>query len=181
MKETIKKLFKEIKKESVIGAATVIILGILLLIGVESLICKVIGVMSLVLGAVFLLFYFVNIFRRIRIPSQLMLAVGTLTVGVIFYFQNSVIVNLLSLIFAVVLILDGAVKLDSAIDMLQRKTKGASIMVLLFALAALAVGFLILLGTISGMKTIGYILIADGIFDIVTIIVLSAKVRKTLK
>ena len=181
MKETIKKLFKEIKKESVIGAATVIILGILLLIGVESLICKVIGVMSLVLGAVFLLFYFVNIFRRTRIPSQLMLAVGTLTVGVIFYFQNSVIVNLLSLIFAVVLILDGAVKLDSAIDMLQRKTKGVSLMVLLFALAALAVGFMILLGTISGMKTIGYILIADGIFDIVTIIVLSAKVRKTLK
>lgn len=181
MKENIKKLFKEIKKETFIGAATVIILGILLLLGVESLVCKVIGVIALVLGAVFLLVYIVNLLRHTRVSSQLLYAIGMLTVGVIFYFQNSVVVSLLSLFFAVILILDGAVKLDTAIGLLSGRRKGVAIAVLIFALTALVVGFLILLNKISGIKTIGYILIADGVLDIITIIMLSIKMRKALK
>ena len=181
MKEKLKKLFKEIKAETFIGAATVIILGILLLLGVESLICKIIGVIAMVVGAIFLLVYFVNLARRLRVSTQLLTAIGMLTVGVIFYFQNNVIVSLLSLVFAVVLILDGAVKLDSAIGLLQGKHKLVSIFVLVFAITALVVGFLILLSKISGMKTIGYILICDGILDIITIIFISAKVRKALR
>ena len=157
------------------------VLGVLLLLGVENLICKIIGVISLVIGGLFLLIYCLNVVRHNRISSQLLYAIGTLTVGVIFYFQNQVIVSLLSLIFAVVLILDGAVKLDSAIHLFERKNKLVSLFVLLFALVALAVGFLILMSKISGMKTIGYILIADGILDIITILMVSAKVRKALR
>ena len=181
MKEKLKKLFREIKAETFIGAATVIILGILLLLGVETLICQIVGVVSLVIGAFFLLMYFINIFRHTRISSQLLYAIGTLTVGFIFYFQNQVIVNLLSLVFAVVLILDGAVKLDSAIHLFERKNKLVAFFILAFSIAALAVGFLILMGKISAMNIIGYILIWDGILDIITILMISAKVRKTLR
>lgn len=181
MKEKFKKLLSEIKTETFIGAATVIVLGILLLLGVESLLCKVVGVIALVIGAMIAVVYFINLSRRHRISSQLLYAIGALTLGVIFYFQSQVIVSILSLVFAVVLILDGAVKLDSAFHLFEKKHSLVAFFVLAFSLVALALGFLILLGKISGMKVIGYILICDGILDIITILLISAKFRHSIK
>ena len=181
MQKDVKKLFREIKKETFIGAAAVIILGILLLFGVESLLCKIIGVIGLVIGLVYLLAYFVNLASKKRVPSQLFFGMSLITMGCIFYFQSGIITQLLSLLFAAVLILDGTTKLDDAIVILPSRRKGLGLAILLFALAALVIGFLILFNTISGTRTIGWILVAEGVLDIITIILLSIKVKKAKK
>ena len=181
MKKEVKKIFGEIKKETFIGAAAVIVLGVLLLFGVETLLCEILGVIGLVIGIVYLLSYVVHYCTKKRIPAHLFFGMSFFTFGCIFYFQSGLITKLLSFLFAAVLILDGTTKLDDALALLPTKKNGMGLTILLFALAALALGFLILFDIISGPTTIGLILVLEGVLDIVTIILLSTKVKKSKK
>lgn len=170
-----KNLFKEVKKETAIAAISVIVLGILLLLGTFDILCTVLGVIFLVVGAAYLILYIVNLLRGTRASYQIMLAATLFIAGVIFFFKSGELEDIINLIVAALLVFDGATKLDDSFGILRGRRIVLGLLVLLFAAAALTLGVLILFSVVGGMNAIGWILIADGVLDLLTLLFLSFK------
>lgn len=175
--DTFKTLFREIGKETAVGAIFMILLGLLMLFGGVNLLFMVIGILLLALGAVYVISYFVNYIRRVKSSSSLVYGTLLLSLGLVFYFRGGNFVHLITLIFAIALIVDGAAKFDTSLSMI-RQSNNFGIFVLLFALAAIVVGILMIFDVIAGDKVIGTIILFDGIIDLLTLMILSIRVRK---
>ena len=168
MRSLVKKQLNEVQKNNLLSAFAVIVLGVLLLLGVQDVVCKIMGIIALVLGAFSVIMYVVDLAHNTRVPSQLVAGVAFIALGLILFLKSVLIMGIIDLFFAIILIMDGTVKLDTAVSLFSRKQKKLGFLVLAFSLAALVFGFLILLGILK--NAIGYILVADGVLDVITIL-----------
>lgn len=162
-------LLQELRKQTLFGAIAMLVMGILLLLGTLSIICKALGIVMLAVGVVYIMLYFINLFHKARVSSQIVLGISLLLLGLIFYYKSGVLTSLLNLFFAVALALDGAVKLDKAVSLFRGRCSSAWL-VLLFALAALTVSVLIVFSVLSGTTVIGIILLIAGVLDLLTLL-----------
>ena len=178
----IKNLFKKMKWETLITALITIVVGIVFLIEPENssnILCLVIGISFVVLGAALLVRYFASGF--LFGSTHLIMSVILLVIGIFSLSRPNAFKGIITVVFGIFLILDGLLKVKDGVDCCRAHVKGWW---LLFVVSALSIilGSLVMFGSFDSIMIFaGISLIVDGVCDIITTLAFSSHVRKIEK
>lgn len=175
---------KNLKWRMIIADAAVILFGLLMMIfpgDSKNIICRAAGIILCVIGAVRAVSYFVE--EKTDAVLSLSLAEGAALIGfgVYFLIKPENLAAFLSVALAIVLFIGGVIKLQYAIDFLRMKASwwwiellGAALMILF--------GVMIFVNPFEAsnglMIFIGIAFLIDGVWDLVSVIFLSATLKK---
>lgn len=178
----IKKLFKKMKWETLITALMSIIVGILFLVEPENssnVLCTVVGVAFVVLGAAMLVRYFASglLFGSIHLIFSIIL----LAIGIFSLSKPDTFKIIITFIFGLFLIIDGLLKIQDGMDCYRANVKGWWVLFIVSVLS-IVLGSLVMFGSFDSIMIFaGVSLIVDGVLDIITTLVFSSHVRKVEK
>lgn len=180
---TIKQIINGFKRDTIYLAIALILLGLVLVIFPENsalIICYSIGVLLLVGGVFKIVSYFrakdAEIFGSLGLVGGSLLCV----LGFVIILNPSFLESMIVRIFAIILIADGALKTQYAIDLFRVKgdrwwiVLATGIVIIILGVLAIFNPF----GTATALLiTIGIILIIDGITDIIMLFYVSKTLR----
>ncbi len=177
----------QFKRDFALTAAACIVLGLLLLIYPEMSGTIIAVILALILAAIGIMHIITYFFRRYPDDigrMDLVFGVVAAVVAVWLFLKPEVLIGFLPTVLGILLIVDGIVKLENAIDLLRIKAERWWI-ILLLAVISGAAGVVALMnpfktGTVLLMFT-GGALIADGLFDLFTLFTLHRKVKRFRK
>ena len=185
--ETLKEAFVKTRRELILAAVALILLGALFVAYPESsglAICYVVAGILCIFGLLRVIFYFLA--DRTEVFGSFGLVQGALLVAlsVLIFARPAFLAGVLTTAFGIVVILDGIMKLQYSIDLLRLK---APLWWLVMALGVV----MAILGVVAVcnpfetaaalMIFLGVSLIADGISDLASIFYVLSVVRKTKK
>ena len=169
----IKNLFAKANKSMLIVNLALIVLGVLFIIFPENsvkIICYASGAILCLLGAYKLVQYFKDGIKDIT-SFGLAGGIGLVSVGLLLFFKPNFISDVLSILFGIILIISGIIKLQQAINVKNSKGK-AWWTVLCVAVIALVSGLFALFFPFATRKVlfifIGISLIVDGLLGIIS-------------
>lgn len=179
MKETLKRM----KADVILSAILCIALGIVLIVWSEEtiqIICRVLAVGLIVMGAVNLVGFFTD---RMKHPFSGALGLVVLLIGVWIFISPENIASLIPIVIGVILILHGLQDIKYAIEAKKcRFDKWWGI--LLMAALSLIFGVISIVHAFGlvklAMMFIGFALVYDGISDLI-IVLLTTKVMKQMR
>ena len=185
--ENTKRTIDSFRNQLIYIACALIVLGVLLVAfpGISALIiCYIIGAVLCVLGLIRIVGYF-RIERDFAFASFGLVRGGVLLLlGILVLVRPQLLSALLTVVFGIVLFVDGVLKIQYAIDMLRLRASGWWL-VLVCALLMCVLGIVALCDpfatALALMTFIGISLIVDGIMDLATIIYLSSFLRRNNK
>lgn len=177
----------QFKRDFALLAAACIVLGLLLLLYPEVSGTIIAVILALVLAAVGAMHIISYIFRRYPDDIGHMDLVSGLIcagVGIFLFLHPTVLIGLLPTVLGLLLIVDGVIKLQSAIDLARLHTQRWWVVLILAALS-IALGIIGLLNPFETMAVllmfIGGSLVVDGIFDLWTLFSIHRRVKKFRK
>jgi uncharacterized membrane protein HdeD (DUF308 family) len=177
------KEIKDFKNETIIADVLVIIFGLIMMIfpGIsQAVICRVVGIVLIILGGTKVITYFSMDRVKVVLSFELIIGVALICIGLYFLIKPDKLAEFLTIIMAIVLIVGGTMKAQYAIDYKRLSFKNWWIQ-LIGALITIILGIIVFANpfgaSISLMIFIGISLIIDGIWDLVTIIHLSANIK----
>lgn len=185
--EDIKRVIRGFRKDLIWIAFVLIAAGILFLVFPDScskIICYLIGGALLIGGIVSIVIY-LKCGRDLPFSSfGLVRGTALVVIGVFVLINPEFLTGFLSSILGIVLIIDGTLKLQYAVDLLRLKISGW-VTVLILALAAVVFGVLILFNPFATARTlmyfIGISLVIDGFSDLGTMLYISRCVKRLRK
>ena len=177
--DAIKNFCKKVKWEALIASLFVIAIGILFVTLPESsaqTICYVAGAMFILLGVMLLLRY---CFAYSLFGSYvLILSIMLMFVGLLTLIRPDLVQGIITFIFGIYLVAEGAIQIQNAIECKKARAKGAWAFVV-SAILSITLGVMIMLNTFTSVMIFcGISLIVDGVCDFIVTIVFSAKVKK---
>lgn len=185
--EDLKRAVRSVRKDLIWIAFVLIAAGVLFLVFPDScskIICYLIGGALLIGGVVSIVTYLK--YGRDEPFSSFGLVRGTalVVIGVFILINPEFLIGFLSSILGIVLIIDGTLKLQYAVDLLRLKISGW-MAVLILALAAVVFGVLILFNPFATARTlmyfIGISLVIDGVSDLGTMLYINRCVKRLCK
>lgn len=175
---------KDMKKQLILTSLFSIVLGLVLVIWPDATKLAVgylIGAALVIFGVVQIVRYFVyevqlDLFRYDFVAGLLLLGAG-----VFLLMRPQVIVSVLPVLLGIVILIDGAVKIQQSMDLL-RAGYGRWWLVMLFAVLSLAAGVLLLVDPFDAASTlmmlIGIALIYNGATDLWTLSRVAKRIRQ---
>lgn len=185
--EDLKRAVRSVRKDLIWIAFVLIAAGVLFLVFPDScskIICYLIGGALLIGGIISIAAYLK--YGRDEPFSSFGLVRGTalVVIGVFILINPEFLIGFLSSILGIVLIIDGTLKLQYAVDLLRLKISGW-VAVLILALAAVVFGVLILFNPFATARTlmyfIGISLVIDGVSDLGTMLYINRCVKRLRK
>lgn len=180
--DIVKNFFKKVKWESLISALFIIAIGVLFIVLPESsaqVLCYVTGGLFVTLGVIFLVRYLSSDF--IFSAHALILGLVLLFVGLLTIIRPELVQGIITIIFGIYLIADGAIQIQNAIECFRAKAKGTWAFVL-SATLSIALGVLIMLNTFTSVMIFcGISLVVDGVCDFIVTLIFSSKIKKVHK
>lgn len=174
----LKEYFKRIKWESLITALIAIVMGIVFIATPQSsgnALCVTAGIIFIVFGAVLLTRFLV--YGLMYGSDLLIYSILLLTVGILCLVRPTFVQGIITVIFGLFLIIDGILKIQTGINCMQARAKGAWTLFLVAGLS-IVLGVIVMLGTFEDvMLFAGISLIIDGICDVITTLTFSAHVK----
>ncbi len=179
-----KETIKTVKLQTIITAIMLAVIGILFIVFPDTslkVLCYIAGGIMIFLGVCKLVLYVVELASERRSMS-LVSGIMLLVLGIVFVANPGIIVGLFTLIFGVVMILDGIEKLQDAINSALAKESGWWVD-LFIACIVLVLGLIVLICNTSSWVMIfaGVSLIIEGVLDFASAIYYSSKARKAIK
>lgn len=160
---------KELKLNITIGAVLTIVLGILLIINPQTIpimVCKLIGIFLLIMGAFNLI---TNLVSSEKGTLHLLSSLIILALGLWFFFRPVTVLSLIPIVMGIILIIHGLQDLKLALEAKSNRYDRWGILVLT-AILSLALGLVCIAAAFElvtfGMIMIGIALIYDGVSDI---------------
>jgi len=173
--EKLKSLVRSIKLRMVAAALLLIALGVLFVLRPGSsgmIICYIVGGVLCLSGVVRFILYFTRDTVQTFGSFDLVSGAALLLFGGYILLRPEVLYGILTAVFGIILIVDGVLKLQYAIDLHRMKGSGWWA-VLAVALLMAVLGIVALFNPFATMVTLmtflGVVLIADGIVDILSI------------
>lgn len=178
---------RNFRKDLVWVAVILIAAGIIFLAFPDScsrIICYLIGA-AFFIGGVSAIIGYLRLGRVLPFRSfGLVQGTAFIVLGIFIFVNPEFLVGFLSSILGIVLIVDGTLKLQYAVDLLRLHIRGW-VSVLVLAIVAAALGVLILVDPFASaevlMYFIGAALIVDGVSDLATVTYVSRCVKKLKK
>lgn len=180
---------KNMKINIVAQSLIYIIFGLALLIYTQitmEIICYVIAGITIVLGIVFVVSYFVRNVGGAFFRYDLVVGLVCLLIGILMLTKKSQLLDIIPIVMGILLTVNGVVKLQHAIDLKRVDNRmkiysGSWVFVLIFALVCLVAGIFMVFNPekiVSGfIKVVGAGYIFAGITDIVTMVILGKKIN----
>lgn len=175
---------KGIKREMTVMAVVLIVAGLFMLIFPNTsgkIICRGVGAILCVWGAMRLISYFRN--SEVLGSFGLVQGVALAGIGLYILFRPEAIEVFLTTVFALVIIVDGILKLQYALDFHRLNLRNWWIE-LVCAGVMLVLGIIVLFNPFAAVATvmmfIGVVLLFEGVWDLFSILYIS-KVAKEVK
>ena len=170
--DKLKQALKKLKIQASAAAIALIIIGLMFIIFRDTslnVICYVAGALIMVWGVLCLFAFFVTGITKGN-ASDLALGLTLVLVALILLIKPWVITGILTVLFGIALIVDGAVKLQQFVSMNKAKIKSRWA-VLAFAVISLVLGILIVFDPFGSTIMIfaGIALIVAGVMDLCAI------------
>ena len=171
--------FKKFIRNKILLAVLSIILGVILIVrqkaAIDSLVYLV-GIILLIAAVVFLIYFFM---QKEKQPAQLILAILSLILGLLFAIKPGLIVDIFPVLMGIILILSGLADLGHSIT--APKGTGGRIFLILFSILVILVGVLCLFrpGAIANALALflGICLLYNGIFDLILMIMVKEETK----
>lgn len=160
-------------------------LGLMFLLAPEQsqvLICYLLGGVSMLIGLVRIVFYFMKDDLSRAFQNDLAYGVVLLIAGIYLFSRPQDLWNWIPILLGFAVVFDSIIKLQQAFD-LKRGAFKAWWLVLIGALATLIFGVLLIMDVFGGnllFYFLGAVLIADGLINLISVLLLSI-VRKKVK
>ncbi len=169
--DKLRNALKKLKIQASVAAVTLIIIGLMFIIFRDTsleVICYVAGALIMVWGVLCLFTFFASGFKTAS--GDLALGLTLVLIALLLFIKPWVITGILTVLFGIALIIDGAVKLQqfAAMNRARIKSRWA---VLVFAIVALVLGILIVFDPFGSTIMIfaGISLIVTGVMDLCAI------------
>lgn len=180
--DSIKSFVKRIKWEALLAAVLAIIIGALFIAFPENsgnILCYVGGSLFIALGLALFIAYFSS---GLLFGSYfLIISIILFLVGVVCVSCPEIIKGFITVIFGIFLVADGVTKFQLGIDGMKMGIKGAWSLFIVSVLS-IVLGFIVTFGTFEDVMLFsGISLIIDGISDIITTLVFSAKYQNATR
>lgn len=185
--EDLKRAVRSVRKDLIWIAFVLIAAGVLFLVFPDScskIICYLIGG-ALLIGGVVSIVTYLKYGRDVPFSSfGLVRGTALVVIGVFILINPEFLIGFLSSILGIVLIIDGTLKLQYAVDLLRLKISGW-MAVLILALAAVVFGVLILFNPFATARTlmyfIGISLVIDGVSNLGMMLYINRCVKRLRK
>lgn len=179
-----KEAIKSLKMQTIVTAAMLVVIGILFIVFPESslkVLCYIAGGIMIFLGACRLAQYILEMARQ-KHSTALVSAVMLLVLGIVFVVNPGLIIGLFTIIFGIVMILDGVETLQTAINGALIKAKCWWVD-LIIACVVLVLGLVVLICNTSEWIMIfaGVALIVEGVLDLAGGIFYSVRANKEME
>lgn len=178
----IKKAFQKIKVDKIVSAIIAIVIGVLFVALPEdssNVLCLICGIM-LIVGGVMSIMGFIA-YGFITGGHLLVVGLALLLAGILCLVNPGVVTTILTIIFGIYIIVDGASSLVDSMYCAKAHVSGWFFLLLL-SLLSIVLGTIVMFGTFDTVMIFaGVCLIVDGISDIVTTAVFSHKVKDAKK
>lgn len=178
------KKIKGIKIELIIISIVLFALGLFLVVFPEIsqlIICKAVGIALCVWGVLRLITYFSMVRKEIFASFGLVQGISLLAFGLFFVMKPEVIAMFFGTILAIVIIIDGILKLQYGIEFYRMEADKWWIEAVVAALMVV-MGVIALFNpfdsSVALMIFIGIVLMVEGVSDLISIIRISAFVKK---
>lgn len=170
--DKLKNFFKNVKIKASVAAIALIIIGLLFIIfpgSSANVICYVAGAFLMVWGVLCLFTFFASGMRRAE-SADLALGLTLVLVALLLFIKPWVIASVLTVLFGIALIVDGALKMQKFVVMNRLKMKSCWA-VFVVAIISIVLGTLIVFDPFGDALMIfaGVSLIVTGVMDMVTI------------
>ena len=180
--DSFKSFMKRIKWEALLAAVLAIIIGAMFIAFPENsgnILCYVGGSLFIALGLALFIAYFSS---GLLFGSYfLIISIILFLVGVVCVSCPEIIKGFITVIFGIFLVADGVAKFQLGIDGMKMGIKGAWSLFIVSVLS-IVLGFIVTFGTFEDVMLFsGISLIIDGISDIITTLVFSAKYQRATR
>ncbi|MGN0316713.1 MAG: HdeD family acid-resistance protein [Lachnospira sp.] len=178
------KKIKEIKNEMIIISLALLVLGVFMIIFPETsqeLLCRSIGIVLCIWGVFRLIAYFKTAGQEVLASFGLVQGVSLLAFGIFFVMKPDLIATLFGVALAILIIIDGVLKLQYAVEFYHLKTELWWVE-LIVAAVVIIMGIIALLNPFSATSTLmifmGILFVIEGITDLIAIIRISGAAKK---
>lgn len=175
------------KRELIFISIALAAMGLLMVIFPETsktIICRVIGIVLCVWGAVWVIEYFMGSRGEVLTSFGLVRGIALLAFGGYFIAKPDVLAAFLTTALAILIIVDGILMLQYAIDLSRLKARGWWVQ-LIGAGVAIALGVVVWTDPFGAAKTLtifsGVVLLVEGLWDLVSVLYIAGFAKKVKK
>lgn len=177
-------MLKNLKWNAILTALIYIVAGVVLIMypdKVQDVICNIIGIVGIILGVVRIFMYLAANAADAVYRNDFVEGVALILIGVLIIYQKAVVQTLMPFIVAIIIIVDGFVKLQDGIDA-KRLGYDKSYIYVIIATISIVVGLIVMFNLVETSNLIFQILggglIYCGATDIVSVIFIAKRVQK---
>ena len=179
-----KEFLEKIKGNGMITALLSIVFGFTLIFCSEAFIntiCYALGICVILVGVVFLIQYIKKDVEKDFYKKELVVGLCAIFAGVFIIFDSKEIQLIIPMVFGVIVLVSGFIKLQNALDLKRINNKSWSI-ILVLSLVNIILGFILVFkpGFVNKVlfALIGIGLVYSGISDFVAIYLFSSEIKK---
>lgn len=177
-------MLKNLKWNAILTALIYVVAGAILIISpdkVQNVICNIIGLVGIVLGVIRIFMYLSVEVQDAIYRNDFVEGIVLILIGVLVIYQKAIIQSLIPFIVAIVIIVDGFVKLQDGIDA-KRLGYDKSYIYVIFAAISIIVGLIVMFNLVDTgnilFQILGGGLVYCGISDIVSVVFIANRVKK---
>lgn len=177
-------MLKNLKWNALLTALIYILSGVTLIIypdKVQNIICNIIGIVGIVLGVIRIFMYLTADAKDAVYRNDFVEGVVLILVGILIIYQKAVVQTLIPFIVAIVIIVDGFVKLQDGIDA-KRLGYDKSYIYVIFAAISIIVGLIVMFNLVETshllFQILGVGLVYCGLSDVISVIFIAKRVQK---
>lgn len=177
-------MLKNLKWNALLTALVYIVAGVVLIMypdKVQDVICNIIGIVGIILGVVRIFMYLAANAADAVYRNDFVEGVALILIGALIIYQKTVVQTLMPFIVAIIIIVDGFVKLQDGIDA-KRLGYDKSFIYVIIATISIVVGLIVMFNLVETsnllFQILGAGLIYCGATDIVSVIFIAKRVQK---
>ena len=177
-------MLKNLKWNAILTALIYVVAGAILIIfpdKVQNVICNIIGLVGIILGVIRIFMYLSVEVQDAIYRNDFVEGIVLILIGILVIYQKTIIQSLIPFIVAIVIIVDGFVKLQDCIDA-KRLGYDKSYIYVIFAAISIIVGLIVMFNLVDTgnilFQILGGGLVYCGISDIVSVVFIANRVKK---
>ncbi len=177
-------MLKNLKWNAILTALIYVVAGAILIIfpdKVQNVICNIIGLVGIILGVIRIFMYLSVEVQDAIYRNDFVEGIVLILIGILVIYQKAIIQSLIPFIVAIVIIVDGFVKLQDGIDA-KRLGYDKSYIYVIFAAISIIVGLIVMFNLVDTgnilFQILGGGLVYCGISDIVSVVFIANRVKK---
>ena len=180
-------MLKNLKWNAILTALIYVVAGAILIIfpdKVQNVICNIIGLVGIILGVIRIFMYLSAEVQDAIYRNDFVEGIVLILIGILVIYQKAIIQSLIPFIVAIVIIVDGFVKLQDGIDA-KRLGYDKSYIYVIFAAISIIVGLIVMFNLVDTgnilFQILGGGLVYCGVSDIVSVVFIANRVKKFIE